>query len=245
MNEFFKSAIRQMKGEKLRPEEIAAVELEKIASQFFISRTGVEMLDSRKADPLVGELPPIFEQNYGANRKLDSEYDALDEQSMILRDQSSSIGDYRNKALGNHYANCTMLACFVCDTLSKNKVDAKIFGIGASHHFVIAKTGNPYTLLVVDPWAGVQFPVTLKEKIVDLEKLSVSSRLAICEAHFNKTNLYPESEYTRPFKEFNSIDADPALKEKLIKQAYSISTIERFFEFEDKSKLIDTTRRTP
>jgi hypothetical protein len=208
-------------------EQIAEAELKKLGAEFYISRTGIDVLDERKETP--AGLPPIFTQVYAKHRKSPDEYVALDKQSIQFREESKSIQEYRRKAQEIHYANCTMLACFMCDALLTNKIEAKLFGIGAEHHFVIAKCEEPFKLLVIDPWVGKQFKVTLNENIDKLEDLSVDSRLKICEAHLKETSLYPD--YEKPIEEIKDYDTkDPVLTDQLLKQAYDVMPIERFFE---------------
>jgi hypothetical protein len=219
-------------------EQIAKEELNKLNSQFYISRTAVEMLDERLENPLNNGkgLPPIFTEVYGKNRKTLKEYDRLDEQLREARDGSTNIYECRSKSQELHYANCTTLACFLCSALIERNVDARLFGLGGEHHCVIAKSEDPYTLLLIDPWAGIQCNVVLQTPVNNLEELSVDDRLLIAKKHFEATNLYPNYKEALDALFKSDPHCPPKLKEKVSKDFFEIQTVNRFMEFPEEPK---------
>ncbi|QBR84335.1 hypothetical protein E3983_08150 [Legionella israelensis] len=216
-------------------EETSRKELEKLTSTFFISRTGVEMLDHLTQNPLPNgqKFPDIFTESYGNNRKTEEEYCALDEQLIEARKTSNSMSEYRQKAENIHYANCTSLACFLCDALSAQDIEAKIFGIGGAHHFVIAKDGNSGWLVVADPWANTQFKIQMETPVDDLEDLSGTDRLRIAHQHFVETGLYPN--YREGLDEQFAMDQymSETTKDWLTKGYFEVARTERFFDFNE------------
>ena len=220
--------------------DISKEELKKISDIFFISRTGVEMLDFIKNNPLpYGQnLPSIFNEIYDKNRKTEEEYNRLDQKLMNARDESTGVMDYREKAEKIHYANCTSLACFLHESLKEKDIHSRIFGLGGAHHFVIAKDNNPNSIIVIDPWANTIFKMDIKKPFDSLEELSSEDRLEIAKQHYQHTNLYPN--YKTGLDEV--LSSDPTRSKKMednyIKQFFEICSTDRFFEFEEnKNKL--------
>jgi hypothetical protein len=213
--------------------KISAEELKKLTESFYISRTGVEMIDCFEKGMLsnIQELPPMF-QIYGENRKSEDEYKLLDDQLISIREKSRDMREYRQEAEKIHYANCTSLACFLCTALEDRGVKAKVFGLGGAHHFVIAKNDqDSNSILVIDPWTNTQFQMKFENQINNLEDLSGADRLNIAEKYSQKTGLYQN--YRESLDEMLSQDntMSEVFKEQYTKNFFEIESTERWFYF--------------
>jgi hypothetical protein len=213
---------------------VSKEELDKLTQAFFISRTGVEVFDASGEDmsPKHIPLPKVFEEVYAKNQQSATEYEALDEQLIKARESSSNMSEYREKAEKLHYSNCTGLACFLYEALNEKGIDAKIFGLGGAHHFVIAQDESPHFIVASDPWAHVQFKMAIEQPVKDLADLSGQDRLLIAKKHYEATGLYPD--YKEVLQKLLSQDPNMSdnSKEKYTKMFFEISTTERFFEFD-------------
>ena len=78
--------------------------------------------------------------------------------------QSTSMCEFYTNALENHYANCTLQAAFLANQLNQNCISARVFSLGISHDFVIAKN-EVGDVIISDPWADIQLTVNLPQKI--------------------------------------------------------------------------------
>ncbi|VEG89795.1 hypothetical protein [Legionella spiritensis] len=213
--------------------EISREELKKLSDKFYISRTGVEMIDCFEKGMLPGtkELPPKF-TTYKENIMSLEEYENLDSELMDIRTRSSSMAEYRQQAEEINYANCTSLACFLCDALESKGIDAKVFGLGGAHHFVIAQEqNNPNFIIVADPWTDIQFRMEIKNPVHNLEELSAKDRLRIAEKYSKQTGLYQD--YREQLENLlNPLDIDDVnSREYYIEHFFDIQPPERWFEF--------------
>lgn len=211
-------------------------ELDSLRKQFYVSRTGVEMLDYvkkyRNQDQAhIAEIFKTFDQH----RLTDEEYQTLDEQLMHAQSNSTNICEFRQHSAKLHYANCTNLACFMHEALQAHNIHSRIFSIGGAHHFVIAlDESKPQTLTIIDPWANTLFTIELLSPCEDLECLSVEQRLKIAELHYRHTRLYPD--YKESLDKLLAQDpgCSSKLKKRYSKQFFEISTTDRFYDFDSK-----------
>ena len=214
---------------------IVQLELEALSKQFYISRTGVEMLDyiAKHREPADRQVPAMLD-TYQHHRKTEEEYEALDEQLDRAKKDASNMLEFRGHAENLHYANCTTLACFMHEALLAKDIHSKIFSIGGAHHFVIARDENtPNTIVIIDPWANTQFSMQITYPIETLDDLSIQDRLDIAKTHYENTNLYPD--YQEAFDKLLAQDphCSKKLKERYSKQFFEITTTDRFYEFEN------------
>jgi len=212
-------------------EQVATMEMEKLASKFHMSRTGDSRYDRQKENVSNNKnLPEVFEKVYAKNSLSEEGYAKLDNFLISAREKSNNIKEYREFAEQLGYANCTTLACFMHEALKEQGFESKLFGIGGAHHFVIAKHEETDKLVVIDPWAHVQFTISIKDPVENLENTSVRDRLLIAKLHYQNTGLYPNYEEGLN-NQLSKISPHSKYRDSICESYFEISETERYLEF--------------